>query len=82
MRITDYEGGRTLRDVAITLTRAEAEELAGYLNRLVRRTELRQAHLCNVKGTSLDQELTIAIDAADPGALKLRPPVRAIYGSQ
>lgn len=76
MRITDYEGGRTLRDVAITLTRAEAEELAGYLACLIQRTELRQAHLCNVRGTALDQELTIAIDAVDPSveAIKLRPP--------
>ncbi len=61
MRITDYEGGRTLRDVAITLTRDEAEELAAYLFRLMSSAELRHAHLSSVRGAGLDQELTIAL---------------------
>lgn len=62
MRITDYEGGRTLRDVAITLTRDEAEELAAYLHRLIGAQQIPHAHLCAVRGSHLEQELTIALD--------------------
>ncbi len=61
MRITDYEGGRTLRDVAITLTAEEAQELADYLRRLVSRPAVRHAHLSALTGAQLDQELTISI---------------------
>jgi hypothetical protein len=65
MRITDYEGGKTLRDVAITLTRDEAEELAAYLHRLMGTPSVRHAHLSAVRGAHLDQELTIAIESSD-----------------
>lgn len=61
MRITDYERGKTLRDVAITLTPDEAEELAAYLHRLMGRPEVAHAHLSNLCGAQLEQELTIAI---------------------
>lgn len=61
MRITDYERGRSLSDVAITLTQDEAAELAAYLNRLIKHRELGHAHLSEVSGTHLERELTIAI---------------------
>jgi len=61
MRITDYERGRTLSDVAITLTADEASELAAYLNRLIKHRELGHAHLSEVRGVHLERELTIAI---------------------
>ncbi len=34
MRVTDFETGRSLNDVCLTLTHEEAEELGGYLARL------------------------------------------------
>ncbi len=68
MRITDYEVGRTLRDVAIVLTRDEAEELASYLHRLVARPAVRHAHLSAVIGSHLEQELTIAIQGREDTA--------------
>lgn len=61
MRITDFERGRSLSDVAITLTADEATELAAYLNRLIKHREVSTAHLSEVSGMKLERELTIAI---------------------
>jgi len=61
MRITDYERGRSLSDVAITLTHDEAAELAAYLHQLIKHRDLGHAHLTEVSGTRLERELTIAI---------------------
>ena len=75
MRITDYEQGRSLSDVAITLTSDEASELAAYLHRLIQHRELGHAHLSEVSGMKLERELTIAIveGAADRGERLLLP---------
>lgn len=51
-----------MRDVAITLTSDEAQELADYLRRLVSRPTVRHAHLSAVIGAHFDQELTISIE--------------------
>lgn len=61
MRITDFEGGRFLNDVAIQLSPEEASELAAYLDRLIHDTSIHTAHLTEVAGTHLAREITIHI---------------------
>lgn len=62
MRITDYERGKSLSDVCISLTRDEAEELHAYLQCLLTRPDLSRAHLSEVVGSRLERELTIALE--------------------
>lgn len=64
MRITDFEGGRSLNDVSIQLSPEEASELAAYLNRLIHNPTLKTAHLCEVAGVQLTREITIHIQPA------------------
>lgn len=65
MRITDFESGKSLNDVCLTLTREEAEELCQYLSRLTTtgRTDLRHIHLTELKGASVHRELAVALAA-------------------
>lgn len=64
MRITDFESGRSLNDVCLTLTREEAEELSQYLNRLVSdRRDLRHVHLTEIQGATVERELAVALAA-------------------
>lgn len=62
MRITDFEGGRYLNDVAIQLSPDEATELAAYLDRLIHNNQVHTAHLTEVSGTHLAREITIHIE--------------------
>jgi hypothetical protein len=64
MRITDYEKNRNLRDISITLTREEAEDLAAYLNQLLKEPEVNRAWLSEIKGVKLEKEITIAVDGS------------------
>jgi hypothetical protein len=64
MRITDYEAGRHLNDVAICLTRDEAEELSTYLHALLNRPEGQRAHLTELTGVRMERELTIEVRAS------------------
>jgi len=64
MRITDFESGRSLNDVCLTLTREEAEELCQYLNRLTsNRPDLRHVHLTEIQGSTVERELAVALAA-------------------
>ena len=65
MRITDFESGKNLNDVCLTLTREEAEELCDYLARLTHtgRTDLRHVHLTEFHGTNVARELAVALAA-------------------
>lgn len=63
MRITDFETGRNLNDVCLTLTREEAEELGAYLARLTDRADLRHVHLTELRGASVHRELAVALTA-------------------
>jgi hypothetical protein len=63
MRITDYEKGQSLRDICISLTIEEAQDLALYLNRLLAEPGVNRAYLSEVVGSHLDKEITIAVDA-------------------
>lgn len=61
MRITDFETGRSLNDVCLTLSREEAEELSGYLSRLTAREDLGHVHLMELQGASVRRELAVAL---------------------
>lgn len=63
MKIRDYESGRNLYDVDITLTRDEVEELSAYLHRLLADPALRSVQLSNVEGLSLCAEVSVTLDA-------------------
>ncbi len=62
MRITDYEKGQTLRDICISLTIEEAQDLALFLNRLLKEPEISRAYLSEIVGAHLEKEITIAVD--------------------
>lgn len=57
MKIIDYSSATNLNDVKIVLTRSEAEELALYLDALLRRPELRGIHLTEVGSCSFDKDI-------------------------
>ena len=64
MRITDYEQGNSLRDICITLTREEAEDLHAYLSKLLQEPKVNRAHLSEIVNARLEKEITIAVDAS------------------
>lgn len=64
MRITDYERGHSLRDICISLTLDEAEELSIYLKKLLRNPQINRAYLSEIKGAHLEKEITIAVDGS------------------
>jgi hypothetical protein len=59
MIITDYERATHLKDVAISLTREEAQDLALYLGALLNRPSLGSVHLVEVDGTRIEKDLRI-----------------------
>jgi len=61
MRIMDYETNRSLNDVAVYLTRDEADELCAYLLRLRARPDVQRVHLSEVVGDRLEREITVAL---------------------
>ena len=62
MIITDYERSVSLRDVAISLTRDEAEELSLYLKALLTRPEANAVYLSEVRGGAIQKDLRFSID--------------------
>lgn len=68
MTITDYETGRKLRDVGMSLTFEEATELRDYLNRLLADPQLSHAFLSEISCKGLEKELAIRIDGPRPAA--------------
>lgn len=63
MKIRDYESGRNLNDVDITLSRDEVEELSGYLSRLLANPGLRSVQLSNVEGMRFSAEISVTLEA-------------------
>lgn len=61
MRITDFETGRSLNDVCLTLTQEEAEELCGYLHRLTAHKELGHVHLLELEGARVGREFAVSL---------------------
>jgi Ran GTPase-activating protein (RanGAP) involved in mRNA processing and transport len=57
MIITDYERATNLKDVAISLTREEAEELALYLHALLKRPNVQNIHLSEVRAGRIDKDI-------------------------
>ncbi|HVL39677.1 MAG TPA: hypothetical protein VM328_09845 [Fimbriimonadaceae bacterium] len=62
MRIRDYETGRDLSDVCISLTPEEAAELLAYLKRIVANPHLDRAHLSEVVHNRIEKEITVRLD--------------------
>jgi hypothetical protein len=62
MRITDYEKGHTLRDISISLTLEEAQDLALFLNRLLKSPGVNRMYLSEVVGAHLEKEITISVE--------------------
>lgn len=62
MRITDYESGKSLRDVKISLSRQEAEDLQAYLSRMLACEAIQRFQLSEVQGVHLERELTVSIN--------------------
>ena len=63
MRITDFETGRNLNDVSLTLTHEEAQELCAYLSRLTARQDLGHVHLQEFQGANIERELAVCLAA-------------------
>ncbi len=64
MRITDYEHAGTLKDIAISLTRDEAEELSLYLHALLRRPSLDSVHLSEIRCGRIDKDIRFNLSEA------------------
>lgn len=64
MRITDYEKSTSLRDVLISLTKDEAEELSVYLNALLRRPQVKGVHLSEFTNGRLERDIRFEIAPA------------------
>jgi len=62
MRIMDYQTGKELRDVSLTLTSDELEEITLYLARLKANQEVTHACLSQLSGARFEKELTIAVE--------------------
>lgn len=64
MRIIDFEKASALRDVAISLTREEAEDLAVYLNAMLNRPRLNSVHLSEVARDHIEREIRFDLQEA------------------
>lgn len=61
MHIHDYESGRDLRDVNITLTRDEAEEMVSYLHVLLKNPHINHITLNEIKDLILEKEISFSV---------------------
>ncbi len=61
MDIRDYETGRKLTDIDISLTREEAEELSVCLSRLVTDPSLRAVQLSRIEGVGIAAEVAFSL---------------------
>lgn len=62
MKILDYETNKSLNDVAIVLSRDEAEELIAYLQRLTATPEVDRVFLSDIEGGRLEREISVALE--------------------
>lgn len=75
MKITDYETGRTLRDIGLMLTNEEAVEMRDYLTRLIENPTITHAYLTEVSDRGLDKEISITIDGTRSGLAPRKLPL-------
>ncbi len=61
MEMIDYETGRDLVDVGITLTREEALDMVAFLSHLLREPEVKRAYISDVRGFCLEREITLSL---------------------
>lgn len=59
MKIVDYATNKQLNDVAITLSREEAEDLILYLRKLTSESKVDRVFLTNLNGGLIERELTL-----------------------
>jgi hypothetical protein len=62
MKITDYESGRSLRDVGISLTAEEAQELVAYLSRMLANPSISHVHLSELSHWGIEREVAFALE--------------------
>ena len=62
MKITDYESGRSLKDVGLQLNVEQATELRDYLNRLISEPQVSNAYLTVFSDRGIEKELSIRIE--------------------
>ena len=62
MRIRDYETGKEMSDVSISLTPDEAADMIAYLQRLIKNPGIVRVHLSEVKSFRIERELTLSLD--------------------
>ena len=62
MRIRDYETGREMSDVSLSLTPEEAADMIAYLQRLIKNPGIVRVHLSEVKRFRIERELTLSVD--------------------
>lgn len=63
MQIKDYETGKELRDLAISLTPEEASDMIAYLQRLVAQPGVVRIHMSEVKRDRIEKEITFALES-------------------
>jgi hypothetical protein len=61
MKIIDYQTGKELTDVSVTLSEEELKDLAAYVLKLGHDQRVSRAHLSEYVGSNLRSELTLAI---------------------
>jgi hypothetical protein len=69
LRIVDYQSGKELRDVALSLTDEELDDLFLYLRRMRSDRRLGCAHLSQIVGARLERELTVVRDLLQPSSV-------------
>lgn len=67
MKIRDYETGKDLKDVSISLSNEEAIDMLAYLQRLVKDPGVVRVHLSEVRKLSIEREITFALEQPESG---------------
>lgn len=58
MNIRDFESGKDLTDVSISLTREELVDLQTYIGRLLNNPEIKHVHLSEFQGCIVTKEIS------------------------
>lgn len=61
MEIRDYESGKHLSDVSITLTREEAEDMVSFLHVLLENPSLSHVSLSEVRNLRFEKEISLSV---------------------
>jgi type VI protein secretion system component Hcp len=61
MQIRDYESGKHLSDVNITLTREEAEDMVSYLHVLLENPHVPYISISEIRNLRLEKEISFSV---------------------